>query len=954
MRRLLVVAAVLACACPKTALASPPSTIDASPPLISGSVDAIATAGTSTFISGTFSTVGTQGGGALEFNTATGAQIQLPPIAGGGVAAAVPDGSGGWYIGGGFDRVAGAVRYGLAHIRADGSVDTAFPELSHEPLATSNTNDDAAALALSPDGHTLYVGGFFTQLGGQPRASIGAISTTTDTVTSWAPTLGGSYPSVSALALGGGTTAGFVYVGGDFTKVGSVVAPDLAKVNATSGAADSSFEPAPTPANSVEINALALSTTGSSLYVGGYFSNIGGQARGDLARIDTTGANDGQAAAWDPEPDSEVDAIDVPTSGGTVFVGGEFDTVGGQTRHAVAALSSSTGDATAWNLGLPSSEVESITTDDSDLLLVGDFQTAGSPPHEDVGLFDATSGAVLGFAPQLSGEPVVGAGSGTSVLIGGYSMVLAGAHRAELAELDPYGRLQAFAPALNGSPPFGATISALALSPDHRTLYVGGSFTTADGQPRASLAAFDVATGTLTPWQSGLDPNGTVDALAVSTDGKTLYVGGRFTKLGSDSQPRANLGAVSTVGGTATAWNPGISGGSTPQVQTIGLSPDGSTVYAGGTFTTAGANSAPRSDLAAISAAGTGDATAWAPNPHGGSSSTVYSVAIAPNGTVYAGGMFSTVGSTALARPDLAAIAPGGTGDATAWNPTVTTSDPDNEPFVRSVALSEDGTTLFVGGRFDQLGGQPRVNLGEVSLATGAASGWDPDPGPYLDDVDAVSAGGGAVRAGGPFARMGDELVQGYAQFTSLPAVVKAPTISGSAVDGKKLTCHAGTFSGSPLSYTYAWTRSGRTIGGQTSTTYRVRGGDSGRKLACVETATNARGATIAASAAKTPGPFISAASFTHKRRKHYLKFSITERANVTITIERLPAPHKHHGKAIKLGKLSVNADAGSNKVRLGAKVGRHRLGGGRYEAVVTARDSGRRKSNSRTVKFKL
>jgi hypothetical protein len=953
MRRLLGVAAVLACACPNSALASPPTTIDSGLPLISGNVGAIATAGTSTFISGGFGSIGTEGGGGLEFNATTGAQVPLPPIAGGGVDAAVPDGSGGWYLGGDFDRVAGAVRYGLAHIRADGSVDTAFPELSHEALSVSNTNDDARALVLSADGHTLYVAGFFSQLGGQPRISIGAISTTTDTVTSWAPALGGPFPSVSALALGAGTTAGFVYVGGDFTKVGSVAAPDLAKVSTTAGTADSSFQPDPTPANSAEINALALSTTGSSVYVGGYFSDIGGQTRNDLARIDTTGANDGQAAGWDPEPDGEVDALDVPSSGGTVFVGGDFHTIGGQTRTAVAALSSSSGDATAWNLGLPTSDVDSIATDGSDLLLTGEFEVAGSPPHLDVGLFDATSGAVTSFAPQLSGDPVVGAVSGASVLIGGYSMVLGGAQRGQLAELDPHGHVQAFAPTFSAAPPFGSTLSALAVSPDHRTLYVGGYFTAADGQLRASLAAFDIATGALTSWQSGLDPNGSVAALAVSADGKTLYVGGRFTHLGSDDQPRANLGAVSTADGKATAWNPGISGGS-PDVRTIALSPDASTVYVGGTFTTAGANDAPRSNLAAISAAGLGDATTWAPNPHGGSSPIVYSLAVAPNGTVYAGGEFSTAGSNGLARPDLAAIAPAGTGEATTWNAAVATGDSDNAPFVQAVAVSEDASTLFVGGRFSELGGQPRTQLGEVSLATGAATTWNPDPGPYLNNVDAVSAGAGAVRVGGAFARMGNDLVQGYAQFTSLPVATKAPTNSGSAVDGKKLTCQPGTFSNSPLGYTYSWTRGGRVIGGQTSTTYSVRGGDSGQKLVCVEAATNARGTASATSAAKTPGPFISAASFTHKRGKHYLKFSITERAKATITIERLPAGHKRHGKPAKLGKLSVKARSGSNKVRLGVKLGHHRLGRGHYEAIITARDSGRRKSNRRTVKFRL
>ncbi|MCW2528063.1 MAG: Conserved secreted protein of unknown function, putative domain, partial [Pseudonocardiales bacterium] len=84
------------------------------------------------------------------------------------------------------------------------------------------------------------------------------------------------------------------------------------------------------------------------------------------------------------------------------------------------------------------------------------------------------------------------------------------------------GVMTSWSPSLNGA---GRIIT---VSPDNSTLYVGGDFTTANGQTRGHVAAFDLATGNL---KANFAPaiNNSVRALAVTNT--TVYAGGSFTSV---------------------------------------------------------------------------------------------------------------------------------------------------------------------------------------------------------------------------------------------------------------------------------------------------------------------------------------------------------------------------------------------------------------------------------------
>lgn len=162
------------------------------------------------------------------------------------------------------------------------------------------------------------------------------------------------------------------------------------------------------------------------------------------------------------------------------------------------------------------------------------------------------------------------------------------------------------------------------------TLYLGGSFKSMispDGStlvPRLHLAAIDLTTGDLLPWNPGT--NGTVEAMVY--DGTNLIIGGSFTKIGN--QTRNRLGAVSPSG-TIPTWATGADN------SVLALALRGSTVYVGGQFLTLGGQS--RTRLGAVSTDGT--LLGWTAN----ADDRVRAITLTTNDVVV-GGTFLTLNGT--------------------------------------------------------------------------------------------------------------------------------------------------------------------------------------------------------------------------------------------------------------------------------------------------------------------
>jgi hypothetical protein len=432
----------------------------------------------------------------------------------------------------------------------------------------------------------------------------------------------------------------------------------------------------------------------------------------------------------------------------------------------------------------------------------------------------------------------------------------------------------------------GGEVHAIARSGD--TIYIGGTFTSVNGQTRTNLAAFSAVDGSLTSWAPTTDNE--VDALAVS--GSTIYAGGLFTQV-TGAVARNGAAAFDDTG-KLLAWDPHPNAASV-----AALLVEGSRVYLGGAFASTNNGAVLSANLARVDpSTGAADA-AWLPNPDASVNGLV------SDGTfIYPIGGFGNVGGQA--RNGLAAVSiASGAADA-AWDP----SDPAGGGFINAIAISPDRSTIYVTGDFfATFGGggvcPPQCSMGHADRSKGAgletagngrignATPWDPNPdfeGDALavgssavffgvagstnfrwtttpvarngvaaldpvtgqpqawdpaanDDVLALfAATDGSVYVGGRFTAFTTQptTAVGFASFSLPPESTSAPTVSGTPEAGQTLTCNNGTWLGAtPQTYSPQFLVDGQAVGAAGSSTYTVADGDAGHTLSCRMTAQN-------------------------------------------------------------------------------------------------------------------
>lgn len=722
----------------------------APPVVVGGNVNALARAGNTLYVGGSFITVGPYVGAGALLDPHSGAVTGRGPTFGGAtasVAAVVGDGRGGWYVGGRFTRAGRTARRDLVHVLPGGRVDPRF-----------RPDPDGLVRTLALRGGRLWVGGDFRRVGGRRHLAVAELSAATGRARAWDAGLRVSrteLPSVSALALAGRR----LYVGGSFFRARRAQRGGIAVFDLSSGRLGR-WNP--------DVSGLvaAIVPAGRAVYLGGDWSTDHGSRSEALRAFDVRTA---RATAWRPPVDSDndqatprVDALLVERS--SVIVGGYFVQAGGARREGLAELDRNTGRATPWDPNPQRGFVSTLAREGGRLYAGGNFARIGGADRPWLAALSLATGRAEAFAPRPNRRVLALALQHGRLFAGGDFSSAPTEPRRRLAALDARtGRILPWSPDVEGG-------DVYALATDGKTVYAGGDFRRVGGMERVALVAVGAGSGAVRPWDAGVREPGTydsalVDALALAPGGP-LYAGGLFTRAGGAA--RASLAALDPTTARATAWAPGVTPaddvGTTVGVGAVqALLLDGSRVLVGGSFTKIGGRT--RSDLAAVNAV-TGRAEPWAPQPD----DQVLALARGPARKLFVGGAFTHLGArraTRLGAVDLR------TGAPLAFRADVRADDPNTDPsadidalrYRRGVlyaggrfrsgggrrglaaftpggrlrssfrprvsfqvlALDSDASRLFVGGRFARAGGQDRIGVAALTPSTGIGA-WPPFP----------------------------------------------------------------------------------------------------------------------------------------------------------------------------------------------------------------------------------
>lgn len=283
---------------------------------------------------------------------------------------------------------------------------------------TASANDEVHAIAVSADGSRVFVGGLFTTVDGQARSRVAALTTSGALAGGWNVTASGDVKDL--LVVGGD-----LFLAGIFGTVNGQGRAGLAKVSVATGAV-SGWK---VPTSGGRPRSIALSSDGTALVIGGWFTALEGQPRTYLGAATVA---TGDVTGWNPQPAcDECDLYDVITDGDAVYgaVGGPGGRASRWSATTGHLLWSTRGDGNCQALALAGG-----------ILYVGGHfgPTFGGHTRHQLAAVDPSNGRLLDWDPQLGGadHPGVWAlAAGPSYLrVGGGFRTVAGLAQARYAE----------------------------------------------------------------------------------------------------------------------------------------------------------------------------------------------------------------------------------------------------------------------------------------------------------------------------------------------------------------------------------------------------------------------------------------------------------------------------------------------------------------------------------------
>jgi uncharacterized delta-60 repeat protein len=725
-------------------------------------------------------------------------------------------------LGGDFLTVGNQTRHRVARLNSNGSVDTNYPSFQGSLTAS----DSVRAMALQSDGR-LLIGGNFTFVDGALALRLarltaeGAIDPTfaVQGVNDW----------VYAIAV---QPDGRVLVGGYFTFFRNTPHNRLVRLLAD-GSLDPAFDPEPGPNSAV--TAIRLQEDGKILIAGG-FEQVQGRINHRYARLQTTGRLDPLFEA-DPGANDWIESLGLRRDG-SILIGGQFTSVGGQPRFGLAQLhgvdpppfapimvrspESQTVNEGAnvllsaraqgfplpslqWQHGnspIPGATQEVFVIRNARPASAGEYRviasnalgTATSTPAVIQVVPGATgSGSVdldfyAGFGPNARVNAMVVQADGRIVIGGAFSQVDLETHGA-VARLEADGSIEH-----NFNPGTTTLGVAHAVAVDAADAILAGGYFTNRFQTEFGAVTRFTAAGALDPGFltfSGLSAY--VYAMAPVPD-RSLIAGGDFdyfflnlqavnwsslARITEAGIPETNFSSPSAIVGT---------------VRSVVRQPD-ERFLIGGSFTAVAGT--PRRGIARLLPSGDVDRSF---DPGAGVDGSVEQIVLRPNGQILLAGSFTRIDGTT--RRHVARLNPNGSLD-----PSLDIG-PGPDADVTAVAVQTDDK-IVVGGRFSSLNGIPRRGVARLQPDGSLDFSFDPGTGPVPLDISAVAAlTNGTILIAGGFSTVNNAPRPGLARLRApapqpAPPVFQAQPTNQVAPTGADITFTA-LASGEPA-LTYRW-----------------------------------------------------------------------------------------------------------------------------------------------------
>jgi len=557
--------------------------------------------------------------------------------------------------------------------------------------------------AVAVDGKKIYIGGDFSVVG-----KVLANRVAMWDGTGWRPLGDGLNGSVSTLVLDG---RGHLYAGGQFTQAGGKPASYIARWDGEE------WQPLGTGVDGY-VSALAIDSCGN-LYVGGSFQSAGGITTWGITRWD--GSNwyplGGGLSYQDYHKPGSVNALSVDRYG-FVYAVGTFTYASGKLVNNVARWDGAQWSALGKGIAgeLPAVRVQSLAVDGRSKVYVGgEFTTAGGVPVHNLAVWDGENWADLGGGVD-SDQTFTWV---KSILTDGGDVYIGGVF--DFAGGTPVGQIAKWNGStwedLNGGvywEEYVASVHSIALDRDGN-LVVGGWFSLAGGKNANQVAIWDG-----TDWNAfGSDSsvNGNVAAMVSDRQGG-FYLAGPFVAAGGQV-----VNHVAHWDGSA--WSDldgGISGGQYgPIARALALDSHGS-LYLGGEFTSAGG--VPVNNIAKW----VGDHWEALGNSIQG---TVTALVIDSQDNLYVGGLFDTAGGIPASK-----IAKW---TGTSWEAL---GSGLSDPFA-SLAVDAQNR-LVAGGNFSTLGEANPYNLTRWDGST-----WEILDSQYRGPVSSLLVDGDTLYLGG-------------------------------------------------------------------------------------------------------------------------------------------------------------------------------------------------------------